>query len=61
MPGICRWIVNCVPATVSVDAIACVQLAAVLDQLNVRAKDMSLYGRHWMSAAKHFSFLEVGN
>ena len=43
-----------------VDAIAFVQLAAVLHQVDVRVKDLGLYGIYWLHAARSQSFLEVG-
>ncbi len=38
-----------------------VQLAAVLHQLDVRVKDISLWGSNWMLAAAGNSLLEVGH
>ena len=47
-------------ASAIVDAIACVQLAAVLHQVDVRVKDLGLYGYYWLQAAQGLPFLEVG-
>lgn len=57
---LCRWTVGCFIVSFSIDVIApCVQLAAVLHQLDVRVKDVRLWGYDWMLAAASNSFLEV--
>lgn len=54
--------VACVNAGLSTEAFAfCLHLAAVLKQMDVRARDISLWGNHWMSAAIKEPFLEVGH
>lgn len=54
--------VGCVSAGLSTEAFAfCLQLAAVLKQLDVRARDIRLWGVEWLSAAMEEPFLEVGH